>query len=49
MNENRETIISVVGNGRGMPGCDRCNAETGYDEINANVGKIERGKSLSIY
>ena len=41
VNDNREAILSVVGNGRGVPVCERCNKEIGYVEISVNVGKSE--------
>ena len=43
VNDSRDPIISVVGNGRGMPVCERCNEEIGYDEISVNVGIVGRG------
>ena len=37
VNDYTEAFISVVGNGRGMPVCERC-----YDEI--SIWEVERGK-----
>ena len=37
--------VTVVGNGRGMPRCERCDEEIGCDEISANVRKLKGGKS----
>ena len=48
VNSNRVATISRVGNGRGMPRCERCDQAIGRDEINANVRKLKGGKSPGV-
>ena len=48
VNDDRVAAISVVGNGRGMPRCERCNEAIGGDEINSNVRKLKGGKSPGV-
>ena len=48
-NDNRVATVTVVGNGKGMPRCERCDEEIGYDEISANVRKLKGGKSPGVY
>ena len=48
VNDDRVVTILAVGNGRGMPWCERCDEAICCDEINENVKKLKGGKSLGV-